>query len=234
MQKAAWRILTGVGAVVAFVLAWTGFTGPELLNEIADGLNLSFLGTDGFRTVLMALGMAVGIALLVGLAMNLSRAWLQQSAPVEYEHIGTVGPGVVSATDPSEDKDSAPPVPEPERDRRSFMPVSPEDIAEICRGKTTVQATNALKDHFGQWMKVEGNVYNFAPLILGVYALNLNRPGSRVIVCAVFRDMQAWKPRLSILNKGERVRVEGKLVEADENGITLDDCEISDQPPNPP
>lgn len=44
-------------AVVGFVLTWTGWTGPELLDEIAEVPWLSFASAGWFRTVLVVVGL---------------------------------------------------------------------------------------------------------------------------------------------------------------------------------
>lgn len=81
-------------------------------------------------------------------------------------------------------------------------------------------------------MKVDGNVRNVVPLLDTARAVNLDLPGSRVIVHASFRDKECW-PHLDVLSEGELIRVEGQLVAADRGGITLDYCELSDEPPVP-
>ena len=60
-RSPSWRVGRFVLAVFAFLLAWTGLTGPELLKEFG----FEFVYSDSFRTVLVVAGLAVVIAILL-------------------------------------------------------------------------------------------------------------------------------------------------------------------------
>jgi len=64
-----YKILLGLIAVVGFVLAWTGWDGPKLLEKIAEVPWLDFFSSDWFRTILVIAGISV-VVLVV-------RAWFR-------------------------------------------------------------------------------------------------------------------------------------------------------------
>ncbi len=58
------RVIRAVAVAIGGLLTWTGWTGPELLNEVAETDPLSFVSSDLFRTGLMLAGLLI-IALSV-------------------------------------------------------------------------------------------------------------------------------------------------------------------------
>jgi len=113
---------------------------------------------------------------------------------------------------------------------RRYLNHSPEDIVALYDGKTAVQGNAAFSLYRGQWMQVDGTVFDVGPRPSG-RGVNLTRPGRRIIVLAVFPDSSFW-PDLDVLEVGELIRVEGRLTSADQLGITLDDCQLSVEPPS--
>lgn len=59
MPRILVTIFKVLAAGVGFTLAWTGWTGPELLENIASADALGFVSSDVFRTVLVIVGLSV-------------------------------------------------------------------------------------------------------------------------------------------------------------------------------
>jgi hypothetical protein len=119
------------------------------------------------------------------------------------------------------------PLPVRSKERR-YLSRSPEQISALYMGKTTVQGDASFSLYEGQWIKVEGNVCNVVPLFGEVRGVNIDRAGSQTTLLALFRDKSRW-PSLDVLEVGELVYLEGRIVAAHVDSVTLDDCEVLEE-----
>lgn len=116
-------------------------------------------------------------------------------------------------------------------EKRIFIDITTERLTGFYRQYNEVQANEAVKPYLGKWMKVSGKVSNVVPdndesrsLSISITPDPFVFETSHVIVARV--SDPKWKPRASVLDKGEKVTVIGKLVRVVEPGVFLEECEI--------
>src|SRR5579859_6267033 len=110
-------------------------------------------------------------------------------------------------------------------EERSVVNVTPEDLTRFFEGHTIMQASILVADFINKWMQLSGplgNVSEFTSLSAVTFA---DRLVSRASVNMYFRK-RSWVDRLSILNRGDRITVLGRITRVEANVLSLDNCEL--------
>jgi len=142
---------------------------------------------------------------------------LQESDLISYEaKIATVDSTEIYLTDVT--------LTRPEE--RTFVDRDPAELTGIFEEHTAIQATKRVAESIGKWIKVSGSldyVGNFTSFVQVTFKSRSPDP----IVYMYFRKRK-WFDLVSVLNKGDKIIVIGRIKEIRHGELHLDNCELVD------
>jgi len=101
-----------------------------------------------------------------------------------------------------------------------------QELLAIYRNNTTIQAERLSERYIGTWMKVSGRPVrdvgidgDIPRVVISAEAMNI-----AIIGCYFTKE---WKQQVSVINKGNKVSVTGKIAKFDALTIRLEECELS-------
>lgn len=107
---------------------------------------------------------------------------------------------------------------------RRFITANPEHLMDLCKGRTSIQASQVLDTYSGSWLKVSGTInnvmYRFEIVFVSVLLSNHR------IMTLYFE--KKWKDRAMQLIAGQEITAIGEINEISETGIGLQNCEFVD------
>jgi|NGEPerStandDraft_6_1074524.scaffolds.fasta_scaffold08182_3 hypothetical protein len=110
---------------------------------------------------------------------------------------------------------------------RVMARLTPLQLAQIYEQRTTVEANKLAEVHVGTWLPISGSVLDIWE-VKGVnqepWMTIVKVDGVAGVICS-FR--QEWYQRTAILQKGDQVKIIGKISHFDGYTIKLEECEIT-------
>jgi len=97
-------------------------------------------------------------------------------------------------------------------------------MVAVFKGNPPLQANLLAKEFFGLWIEVSG-IIRFIDDMGGNYVtINFNNFKDEVFISANFD--KPYKKELTVLDKGEKIKLLGEVSAVDENIVVLDHCEL--------
>jgi len=108
---------------------------------------------------------------------------------------------------------------------RDYVPtdVTPKFLCSLVEGQTSMLAQKIVEVYIGKWMMVSGTVFNTHERTLSV-GVTLDSDDGK-LVYLTFEN--TWLEQISVLRKGNRISVVGKISEIEHPGVSMESCEIS-------
>jgi hypothetical protein len=109
--------------------------------------------------------------------------------------------------------------------------LSPQKLMAMFEGKTTHHGQRAVQTYLGKWIRVSGIVEDYAQYQsdFAIVRLKTVKP---LMFSSVQLQFKSEFERLEMLQGGERITADGKIVEIDEYTFKAAECEIvSIEPP---
>jgi hypothetical protein len=110
-------------------------------------------------------------------------------------------------------------------EERSFVGVTPEDLASVFKERTEIQARIQVADVIGKWMKVSGPLGNVGEVTSFSQVTFAHRPSHPASVYMWFHKGK-WFDRLSVLHRGDNITVVGRITGVRYGELNLDNCEL--------
>lgn len=107
---------------------------------------------------------------------------------------------------------------------RFFSPRTPAELVSELEGQTTMVAERISERHLGHWLKVSGAIANVRS-VYGSVIVYIPPNDSQPFLDLQF-DGKSWQSRLSALNIGDHVVVEGKISDIDSHSVSLKECRL--------
>jgi hypothetical protein len=204
-DRAAW---SGVGGVVTVLagggaIAWVVAAAPA-----SSGLPVWPIYGFG---VLAIVGLYFTLAPLLHLP-----PWAQRSSPPAIP-TDSSSQGTEGATEP-------PPPPK----KPNVIDVTPEYLAGLFKGLTSIQGQKLADTYLGKWMKVSGPLGDVGEFDVAGTQVVFNHGTYEVIVYMWFHDEDYVNDRLSILKKGDRITVLGEIDRIRSVDVQLKHCQLVD------
>lgn len=113
-------------------------------------------------------------------------------------------------------------------DDRIEVNVKPKYLLRLYKGHSSIQADKLAEPYIGKWIRVSGRVYDITDSLGGCrvsfHQRWLDGPGIDLSLTMVFGP--EWRDRLSIMKRGTRIKVRGKIKEVNRAWINLTECEL--------
>lgn len=126
--------------------------------------------------------------------------------------VATPPPITVAPTEPAEPPTS-----------RVFVDIDKSHIRSLYADLTVLQADKILAPYIGKWTTVAGilnDVRDIAPV--GLFIMFKESDG----ITFVMTFDSVWRDQLSLLRRGDRLSVTGRIHKISDNAIELDHCEL--------
>jgi hypothetical protein len=120
--------------------------------------------------------------------------------------------------------------PEVKKEERIFVGqgITPEYLLDFFEQHTAVQATNAIKDYIGKWMKVAGSVNNVISTSDFLARVTFERQPALPDYTYLYMSFRGpWKDRAKILKRGDNITVIGQIRQIEPMALNLDNCEFN-------
>jgi hypothetical protein len=231
----------GVGEALSYLLSfvtWKTVLGAVIGVVAGLGTLLSHLPWP-FILVLTVAGFAFAIFLINEVIflverVRASRTPIPDSKPPAAVQHRDVGPTEQTPrTHPSPPRTvgpilSTPITPQPEG--RIFVDIHPRYLINFCKEHTQIQADRWLETYIGKWMclsdEVEEVTTQSVDEICVICAVGwLNGMGEDYSLIMLF-SRERWHERLSILRRGDRITVIGRIYLVTSSSFSLKDCEL--------
>jgi hypothetical protein len=128
---------------------------------------------------------------------------------------------------------SSPPLPELIIPRtpseRIVANVTPDFLMDFFQGELQVEARKRVASYIGKWVNWSGLVEDITALARDGRSVSFLLPQPPFsLIRSVFMDFDAkWVDRISILNKGDRITVFGRIETTTQGWVQLGDCELT-------
>lgn len=114
--------------------------------------------------------------------------------------------------------------PRPAQDAVVPESITPEALGNLCRNHTAIEAERLAAPYVGKWIMAEGEIKNVTSLDGAVHAL---LSGTEFGTATLMYFDGPCAEQISLVSKGVRVKVVGRLVNASESIVTLEDCRLA-------
>ena len=113
---------------------------------------------------------------------------------------------------------------------RIFSRRTPDELVDLVRGLTDVEAKRVVEPHIGQWLEVEGSVRDVQSLAMypHEYMLVSAETSKDRLNVHLYFSADTWGPHLRSLRIGDRISAIGKIerVTSWSGSLSLRECEL--------
>jgi len=114
-------------------------------------------------------------------------------------------------------------------DGRVIVDITPKELTGLYRDHMTLQADRLAQDYIEKWIMVSGVINDISPCKKDGYfkvqfSSSIETISTEGIVIMYFS--KKWFDNLSVLKRGKKISVLGKIKLIDQLYISLDDCEL--------
>ena len=105
-----------------------------------------------------------------------------------------------------------------------FSPRTPAELVAEVEGLTEIAAEDVSRRHIGQWLKVEGRIFNVSgrgDRVRASLSSQIRQP-----FIALYFVANDWREILKAYNSGDRLSAIGKIEAVSSGSITLEECEL--------
>jgi hypothetical protein len=108
---------------------------------------------------------------------------------------------------------------------RTFANATPADLVEPFETLNTIQAAKLVQPYLGQWLRVEDSLNDVSDWNKSAMA-SFKRTSKKPWVFMSFKDKVVVDQRLSVLKRGTKIIVIGKIDKIEAHVVYLEDCEL--------
>lgn len=183
-----------------------------MLSGVASGL-VEYALTKGWPgLVSLAVAVAVGIVVLAILQSKEVLGSAKRPVSAQSETLPTYLETTLSSPH--------------QTSNRVFSRRTPDELVNEIAGKTELAAKGIVQRHLGQWLRVNGSIYNVGE-VMNEIRIPLELEKSEELAFLFF-DAAVWHERVSSFNKGDQITAIGKIRSIFPHGVSLGECELLD------
>jgi len=101
--------------------------------------------------------------------------------------------------------------------------ITPEYFKKVKREHTDIQGDKLLAPYIDKWMRIKGTIDNVSEYD-DSYSISMAAASGGYIIAMYFN--KSWGPKITILVKGERVKVEGQITNIGSIYVALKNCKL--------
>jgi hypothetical protein len=137
----------------------------------------------------------------------------------QRQYVAPAPPRMIAPASPSSSLTTLP-------DQRIVVGISPQELCGFYKNVTTAQGDRLIQPYIGKLIELSGAVYDAGhSKPIGDYSRLTFRDIPGIVYAIMFFDAK-WYDHISVLDKGDSVKVRGQITSADEGSLRLDNCEL--------